>query len=135
MCKPTFFRDRVLSDLQENGYAVIDDVIPQSECDLYRQEFRAFHQAFDEADLPMLNFESIIHSYRIGHFETTWNVRLKVKKVFAEVWGTEKLLTSFDGIALSPPPEQGLFDTVATSKYSYTTLCKHFFFRDRVHVR
>ncbi|XP_048762823.1 uncharacterized protein LOC125671281 isoform X2 [Ostrea edulis] len=51
------------------------------------------------------NFESLVQSYRIGHFNASWAVRLKVKHVFADLWGTEKLLTSVDGVAASPPPE------------------------------
>ncbi|KAK3101319.1 hypothetical protein FSP39_002669 [Pinctada imbricata] len=33
-------------------------------------------------------------------------MRLRAKKVFAKIWGTEKLLTSIDGIAISQPPEK-----------------------------
>ena len=34
-------------------------------------------------------------------------VRLQVKPVFAALWGTEKLLSSTDGIAVGRPPENG----------------------------
>ncbi|KAK3105309.1 hypothetical protein FSP39_022211 [Pinctada imbricata] len=98
-------REKILADLHENGYAVIDDVIPVSDCDDYAGNFKKFANQFDELDIPMMGFQSIIQSYRIGHFDETWKVRLKVKDVFTKIWGTEKLLTSFDGVALSPPPE------------------------------
>lgn len=37
----------------------------------------------------------------------SWFVRLKVKKVFAQVWKTDKLLSSVDAIAIGRPPEDG----------------------------
>ena len=35
-----------------------------------------------------------------------WQIRLMVKQVFSALWDTEKLLTSFDGAAISEPPER-----------------------------
>ncbi|ELU03445.1 hypothetical protein CAPTEDRAFT_211503 [Capitella teleta] len=65
-----------LRELDENGVAVIPD-----------------------------QFSSIIHKYNIAHCPAAWSARLAAKPVFAGLWGTEKLLTSTDGIALAQPPE------------------------------
>ena len=37
-------------------------------------------------------------------------MRLKAKPVFADLWGTEELLTSLDAVAIGRPPEQGQED-------------------------
>ena len=96
---------KALRELQEHGVAVIPGVLTEDECDeqvtLVHQWLAKFHPKFPT------NINSIIHKYRIGHSEMTWACRMKVKPVFSEIWGTDKLLTSFDGMAIAPPPELG----------------------------
>ncbi|XP_041378397.1 uncharacterized protein LOC121390605 [Gigantopelta aegis] len=102
----TYSRDRIMDELDENGYCVIPDVVPADECDQYAAEYKNWLSQFDYDDRPS-QMHSIIKSYRIGHFDTTWRARLKTRKVFEEIWQTKKLLTSVDGVAISPPPEDG----------------------------
>ena len=47
----------------------------------------------------------ILPSYGIGHSKSQWYLRSipNVKKAFAKIWGTEDLLTSFDGVSLWRP--------------------------------
>jgi hypothetical protein len=49
----------------------------------------------------------VIQSYRIGHCESAWKCRLHCKPLFDLLWGTEKLLTSVDGVAIATPPKKG----------------------------
>ena len=57
------------------------------------------------------NFDALhgmlIQHHSIGHLQAAWDVRQheKVIDVFATLWGTRDLLTSFDGLSISFPPE------------------------------
>lgn len=102
-----FDRDLVIRELEENGYAVIPNVLSTNDCDTYIQEYKDFINQFEDKGTGFFNCESVIQTYRIGHFNATWQVRLKVKDVFANIWQTEKLLTSVDAVAISKPPEEG----------------------------
>lgn len=99
------FRERVLAELEDQGFSVVEDVLSPEECQRYSDEFKSWVRQFKDNDRTYGSFESLVQSYRIGHFNASWAVRLKVKAVFAEMWGTEKLLSSVDGVAVSPPPE------------------------------
>lgn len=102
-----FDRDLVIRELEENGYAVIPNVLSTNDCDTYIQEYKDFINQFEDKGTGIFSCESVIQTYRIGHFNATWQVRLKVKDVFANIWQTEKLLTSVDAVAISKPPEEG----------------------------
>ncbi|XP_071110424.1 uncharacterized protein [Haliotis cracherodii] len=93
------------NELESNGYCVINDVIDQAECDQLISQYKSWLEKFEAPDWPN-HRRSIIYQYRIGHFEATWSARLKVKPVFSSLWKTDKLLTSFDGVAVSRPPEE-----------------------------
>lgn len=98
-------RERVLAELQDQGFSVVEDVLSAEECQRYSNEFKSWVSQYKDHDSTYGSFESLVQSYRIGHFNASWAVRLKVKAVFTEIWGTEKLLSSVDGVAVSPPPE------------------------------
>lgn len=102
-----FDRATVIQSLEENGYAVIPNVLDISDCDLYIKEYKDWAQQVEDTGISFRSFESLIQGHRIGHFNASWCVRLKVKDVFAQIWQTDKLLSSVDAVALSYPPEQG----------------------------
>ena len=91
--------------LDEHGYVVIENVIPSDISKRLVNDYDKWWCRFG-SDYPK-HINSILHKYTVAHLPMTWEVRLLVKKVFARVWGTEKLLTSMDGIAISEPPEMG----------------------------
>ena len=86
--------------------AVVPNVMTNQECDLQVQLLRDWLKKFGEDTFPK-NVTSIIHGYGIGHCETAWECRLKAKPIFVQIYGTDKLHTSFDGLAISQPPEGG----------------------------
>ncbi len=94
-----------LAELEEKGISMVEGVVTPAEC---KQQIKILKKWLDtfEPDFPY-HRNTIIHNYKIGHCETAWFCRMKAKRVFAELYGTEKLLTSFDGISLSRPPEFG----------------------------
>ena len=74
-----------MKDLDEKGYCVIPNVLASEECDVRMEAYRDWLAKFPEGDWP-LNEESLIMTYRIGHFKPTWQVRLGVRKVFEVLW-------------------------------------------------
>ncbi|ELT89419.1 hypothetical protein CAPTEDRAFT_130395, partial [Capitella teleta] len=92
-----------LRELDENGVAVIPGVMSADQCDIHIAELHHWIDGF-QGGFPD-QFSSIIHKYNIAHCPAAWSARLAAKPVFAGLWGTEKLLTSTDGIALAQPPE------------------------------
>ena len=70
-----------MKELDEKGYCVIPNVLTSEECDARVAAYRDWLAKFPEGDWP-LNEESLIMTYRIGHFDPTWQVRLAAKKVF-----------------------------------------------------
>ncbi|XP_046547096.1 uncharacterized protein LOC124257145 [Haliotis rubra] len=93
------------SELENNGYCVINDVVSHTDCDELISQYKSWLNTFEDHDWPN-HRRSIIYQYRIGHFGATWSARLKVKPVFSSLWKTDKLLTSFDSVAISRPPEE-----------------------------
>lgn len=100
-------REQLRQELQDKGYAVVPDLLTPKECDALTSQFRDWVGKFEEGQIPLQKKSSVIQSYRVGHFQQSWEVRLRAKVVFQAVWGTEKLLSSVDGIAISKPPLNG----------------------------
>lgn len=92
-------------DLEDKGFTVVPNVLSKEECDNAISEYRGWLTKFGD-DFP-LSSNSVIWDYNAGHMEVTWRLRLQAKPVFAQIWNTEKLLTSFDAIAIGRPPEEG----------------------------
>ncbi|XP_045162636.1 uncharacterized protein LOC123527317 [Mercenaria mercenaria] len=92
-------------DLEEKGYTVVKNVLSKQECDAAIADYRAWLANF--GDKFPKSFNSIIKDHNTGHMEVTWRLRLKAKPVFAQIWKTEKLLTSFDAVSIGRPPESG----------------------------
>lgn len=57
------------------------------------------------------NRGGMYHGYSVSHEKFVWDVRTEplVVDAFAKIWGTDKLLVSFDGINLTlPQPERAV---------------------------
>lgn len=93
-------------DLKTKGYTVVSDVMTVEECDDCIGQYREWLSQFEHGEWPYSS-HSLIQRYNSGHMRPTWYARLKSKKVFAQIWKTDKLLTSFDAIAIGRPPEDG----------------------------
>ncbi|PVD36949.1 hypothetical protein C0Q70_03942 [Pomacea canaliculata] len=96
-----FNRDAIMKELNDKGYSVIPDVLTSEECDVYIGKYRDWLATFGADEAPD-QLDSIIRSYRVGHLEQTWEVRLKAKSVFQTIWQTDKLLSSVDAALPSP---------------------------------
>jgi len=98
--------DDNFDDLKQKGYTVVSNVMTTDECNHAIGQYREWLSQFKDGDWPLSSM-SLIQKYNTGHMEPTWFARLKAKQVFAQVWKTEKLLSSVDAIAIGRPPEDG----------------------------
>ena len=108
--------DENYDDLKVKGYTVVPDVLTHTECDSAIAEYQDWLSQFKDGEWPYSR-NSLIQNYNTGHMHPTWFVRLKAKHVFTQIWKTDKLLTSFDAIAIGRPPEDGQEDFQITGKH------------------
>ncbi|KAK9792461.1 hypothetical protein WJX73_006649 [Symbiochloris irregularis] len=109
-------------DLKQRGWALIDGILSPEDCEQYIQGLWAWLEGLGTGisrDDPNTwkpphwpeSVRGIINSLGVAHEPFVWRVRKhpKLLAVFAALWGTEALLSSFDSInALAPatePPE------------------------------
>ncbi|GFN85096.1 phytanoyl-coa dioxygenase phyh [Plakobranchus ocellatus] len=100
------FTEENRAELSSKGVTVVPSVISEVDCDRHQQYFRDWLSKFPSGQWPQSN-NSLIQSYKSGHLQPAWEARLAAKPVFAEIWGTKKLLSSMDAIAIGRPPEEG----------------------------
>ena len=108
----------IIQDLQDNGYSVVGGVLDESECsrftDMTWEWLSSLGSGIDRHD-PLTWTSSkwpkgthgLIQHYNVGHSPFSWGVRMNtnVRKVFGDLWGTDDLVTSFDGVCIKRPPE------------------------------
>ncbi|KAK3608565.1 hypothetical protein CHS0354_042550 [Potamilus streckersoni] len=99
--------DTNLQELEEKGYTVVPNVVTPDDCDQCVAQYKEWLSQFKNGDWPLSSY-SLIRNYNVGHMVPTWFIRLKSKTVFEQLWKTEKLLSSFDAIAIGRPPEDGV---------------------------
>ncbi len=114
-----------LKDLEELGYCIIPDVLSTSEAELLYN--RVWHEFIEKAwpncrlDNRSNWNESFPKHNRLGIFagpagqiQVMWNLRQdpRIVNVFAEIWNTNDLIVSMDGLSLMCPPEirEGFFE-------------------------
>ncbi|KAK3089675.1 hypothetical protein FSP39_005533 [Pinctada imbricata] len=100
------FTQRNRQELEDFGYTVVPGVLSHSECDSYIKEYNDWIKQFKNGKWPQSK-SSLIFSYNVGNLDVTWKIRVKSKRVFEQLWGTSKLLSSVDALAIGRPPENG----------------------------
>ncbi|KKK14656.1 hypothetical protein P175DRAFT_0484749 [Aspergillus ochraceoroseus IBT 24754] len=131
------------AELRENGYAVIKGAIPRERALAYQQKAREWLKSFgnDELDynnpdtwvaknLPVQSSINTFSSYAIAHEKFMWDARMEpgVVDAFAQIWGTDELLVSFDSLNVTFPnrkdmPRKGAWEHVDQSPLRRGTHC------------
>jgi ectoine hydroxylase-related dioxygenase (phytanoyl-CoA dioxygenase family) len=104
-----------LQYLDEHGYVVIANVASAEECQHAIDLFWKYatqpqlgakrHHVDTWSQIPASIGTGVVFDYGIGQSEFLWYLRglPKVREAFASIWGTSKLLTSFDGCGVFRP--------------------------------
>ncbi|EGP90512.1 unnamed protein product [Zymoseptoria tritici ST99CH_1A5] len=128
--KPQF-----LQDLEQDGFVVVPNVLPKPSCDEFVEQawewlesashgFRRDDRSTWTAEhLPYGHDRGLYNRYCVNHEAFVWRIRSHpgILKVFSQVWGTDDLIASFDGINISLPvnPEVGRTDIAATKPWPH----------------
>ncbi|KAG4421167.1 hypothetical protein IFR04_005687 [Cadophora malorum] len=105
------------NDLARNGYVVVKNVISEEKAAYYVDQMQEWLEGFglgynrsDKStwkpeNLPANMKGGMYHDYAVAHESFNWEARMEpgVLDVFSQIWNTEELLVSFDGINLTPP--------------------------------
>lgn len=109
-----------MQELENNGVAVVEGVISEEKCISLRnsiwQEFSHITKGrFKIEDkntwasfYDMFPLHSmLLQHWGVGHMQPVWDIRQmdSVRNIFQEIWKTDDLLVSFDGISIHLPPE------------------------------
>mmetsp|Transcript_11426 Transcript_11426/g.34340 ORF Transcript_11426/g.34340 Transcript_11426/m.34340 type:complete len:460 (+) Transcript_11426:89-1468(+) len=108
-------------DLQTHGWAVVEDVIPYAECKAYIDRVWGWLEGLgtgikrndpsswsDDRWPPAFGNggNGIVKRLEVAHQDFVWKMRSdpRITAVFAALWGTDALLSSFDSINVMRPP-------------------------------
>jgi len=105
------------ADLQAKGYAVVKNAIPYDRAIAYQQKALDWLKSFDTdldfsnpdtwtaENLPVQSKINTFSAYGIAHEKFMWDARMEpgVLAPFNTLWGTDKLLASFDSLNVTFP--------------------------------
>lgn len=94
--------ESIKTDLQQNGYAIVQNVLSPEEVETAKSMFHSWRQK----TVPNFNPPHGIYKYHeVGHQQHAWYIRTnpKVQSVFKSIWDTDELITSFDGSCYIAP--------------------------------
>lgn len=91
----------ILDQLSTQGYAVVPQVLDADEVKHAQALFDRWWQANGPIPIPA---HGVFKHHRAGHTAMAWFIRTRpsVQSVFGSIWGTDKLITSFDGFCYLP---------------------------------
>ena len=92
--------------LATKGYAIIENVLSPDEIELAKEYF--YNWIYSSPQLiklhPTIDPHGIFKFGEVGHQKHAWFIRTRdaVQAPFREIWGTDELITSFDGSCWIP---------------------------------
>ncbi|KAL0259552.1 hypothetical protein SLS55_005289 [Diplodia seriata] len=104
-------------DFHRDGVAIIKNVITPEKAEYYRQKqiewLQSFGLGFDPNDkstwtqdhLPVSFKGGMYFAYSVTHEKF---IEPKIQQIFADLWGTDELLCSFDGMNITLPQQRDL---------------------------
>ncbi|KAI9661857.1 MAG: hypothetical protein M1821_009096 [Bathelium mastoideum] len=109
-------------DFHKNGFAIIRNVISRERAAYYRQRqidwLQSFKLGFDpnneetwtQEHLPVSFKGGMYFAYSSTHEDFVWEARMEpgVQKAFSDLWDTDELLVSFDGMNVTLPRQKDL---------------------------
>ena len=109
-------------DFHRDGFAIVKNVITPERAEYYRNKqiewLQSFGLGFDPKDestwtadhLPVSFKGGMYLAYAATHEKFVWEARMerRVQETFADLWGTDELLSSFDGMNITLPRQKDL---------------------------
>ncbi len=108
-----------IRQLKDQGYAVIPGVLQPEEADAYVERvwewLRRLSKRIDRNDPATwtreygwphtLRAAGVIHYHNVGHEQFVWDLRSdpRICDVYANVWNTDELIVSYDGMYIHTP--------------------------------
>jgi len=93
--------DTFKTDLELNGYCIIENILSKEEIDKSKLLFHNWKNGIPNLDKlhNTIDPHGIYKFHEIGHQEHSWFIRTrpKVIEVFKKLWDSEELIVSFDG--------------------------------------
>ncbi|KAB8210431.1 Clavaminate synthase-like protein [Aspergillus parasiticus] len=109
-------------DFHKHGFAIVKGAVSPERAEYYRQKqiawLQSFGLGFDPNDRSTWTKDHLPYSFKGGmysayaatHEKFVWEARMEpnVIKAFSDLWGTDELLVSFDGMNISLPNQKDL---------------------------
>ena len=93
----------ILDDMEcktmiDNKWELLEFLTSKFETPIDRNDKNTYKQILE----LFPNHKMLIQHWNVGHSKLVWNVRQnkKVKEIFSNIWGTEDLIVSFDGVSI-----------------------------------
>jgi hypothetical protein len=102
----TLLIDKYLSQLSENGYVIIPNVLESSEIQHAKELFLKWKDSIPDFDKfhNTVDPHGIFKFHEVGHQEFAWYIRTRpqIIDIFKKIWKTDELVVSFDGACYLP---------------------------------
>ncbi|KAE9575014.1 hypothetical protein CGCF415_v005081 [Colletotrichum fructicola] len=107
---------------EEDGFAVIPDIISQEKAVEYQNRAFGWLRSFDNPsldlqspstwtpeNLPFVSGINTFNHYGVVHEKSMWDIRLEpgVVDIFSKIWKTNELIVSFDALNITLPRRAG----------------------------
>ena len=121
-------------DLRENGFAVVKNAIPRDRATQYQTKaydwLKSFSTELDfnrpetwiKENLPVQSKINTFNGYAVVHEKFMWDARMEpgVLDAFANIWGTDELLSSFDSLNITFPNRKDVTQLGAWAPYVHS---------------
>jgi ectoine hydroxylase-related dioxygenase (phytanoyl-CoA dioxygenase family) len=98
--------EQIKQDLEDNGYAIVLNVLTDAEREEYTSEFMSWYNNTNNLKKMhnVIGPHGIFKFHEVGHQRFAWLCRShpKVVEIFKYLWKTDKLVASFDGSCYFP---------------------------------
>ncbi|KAK2589642.1 hypothetical protein QQS21_012682 [Conoideocrella luteorostrata] len=110
-----------LHDLHKNGWALVKEAVPKERVLKYADKGEDWLESWGmgykrndpstwkSTNVPLHRYGGLFDHFSFAHAQFVWDCKSepKVRQIFADIWGTDKLTVSFDGGTLAfPTPDE-----------------------------
>ena len=113
--------NEVKDELRLNGVAIVPNAVGDELCDMTINQIwtameslvpvqRNNPETYVNLQQQLLpSHGGLFQCYHLGHLKSIWDIRLTCVPLFQQLWDTQDLCCSFDGIYFKPPSRLGIY--------------------------